>query len=174
MPKKGKTLSYSEQAALEALLKLVKLEMIPSCPLHAVDMGRVEEQYRDAALGGYWAIKRRIVVFEWKPFKLKIPDISSGIRVTVAKTVLKLTLRGEIPLEQSGKNMQSEKEMQSKEAQNRWWPVVIEIYREEEENDGIKRINSLFKIEGEQNVRFLLYPDLREKKMFFIEKSSSK
>lgn len=155
MTREGKTLSYSEQTAFEALLRLVKLEMVPDCSLYAVDMGRVEEQYKDVALGGYWAIKKREIIYEWKSPQ---PQIDKKI-ADECKIVLKILLRGEIPLI-------NDKEIQSEKAQRRWWVIGIEIYQIQEKNGKEQMRHPIFNLEGEQNIGFLLFPEHYRKEYF--------
>ena len=130
MREKGKTLPHSEQKALDAVFKLMKLGAIPDYPWFAANMGKVEEVERNGNL----KIKRREAIFEWKTF----PDLEDSD----SKTVLQILLKGEIAVCDSGEEMPLQK---------RWWVERIEILSEGKEYRA-----SDFALEERGNIHFLL------------------
>lgn len=106
----SKTLSYSEQEALNCILKLIQLGFVPSEAWDAIDWGRVKDVGYDQGFGGEWKLKERQITVEWK--KLKVAT--------------RLVLRGEIPL--NSPSVQ-EQEIQTEAAQKRWWVRKIQIVK---------------------------------------------
>lgn len=108
----SKTLSYSEQKALEGILKLMQLGLVPFDAWDAIDWGRVKDVGYDQGGGGEWKIKERQIIVEWKKLK-----VATG-----------LVLRAEIPL-MPKRSLSDEQEIQTEGAQRRWWVIKIQIVK---------------------------------------------
>lgn len=62
MTERNRSLSSSEQKAIEVVLKLMKLKMVPTRSWNAIKVGRVSENFDGPGL----ILKRCQFVFEWK------------------------------------------------------------------------------------------------------------
>jgi hypothetical protein len=105
-----RVLSGVEWCTYNKLFGLQRIGVLPEYPWDTMEIGEESCQGYDEAFGGGWQILERGFTFQWDVLPNILP--STPVRNV---TTLKLRMRGEIPVGTGGK------QMESKEAQRRWY-----------------------------------------------------